>query len=292
MSNSEHYDVLVLGSGEAGKFTAWTSAKEGLKTGVIERGLIGGSCPNIACLPSKNIIHSAKVADFACRAAEFGVRSGRAMVDMAAVRHRKRQMVEGLVAMHLDRYHASGAELIMGQGRFVAAKTIEVHLDSGDTRTLYGDRVCLNTGTSAAIPDVPGLVDAKPLTHIQAMELDRLPEHLLVLGGGYMGLELGQAFARFGSRVTILQRGPQLLSREDADVAAAVLQFLREDGIEVQLQTKVTAVEGHSGARSIRRDRTFSKAPTYWSPPGGSPILEASDSKPPASRWASADISG
>jgi len=247
MSQIEHFDVLVLGSGEAGKFTAWTSAKEGLRTAVVERGLIGGSCPNIACLPSKNIIHSAKVADLVRHDSDFGSETGPASVNMTEVRARKRKMVEGLVKMHLDKYKESGAQLILGEGRFVAPKTMEVRMKDGGMRTLRGDRVFLNLGTHAAIPDIPGLSDAKPLTHIEALELDRVPGHLVILGGGYVGLEFAQAFARFGSRVTILERGPQLLSKEDKDVADTVLGFLREDGVDVQLSVQVTEVEGSSG---------------------------------------------
>jgi pyruvate/2-oxoglutarate dehydrogenase complex dihydrolipoamide dehydrogenase (E3) component len=144
-------------------------------------------------------------------------------------------MVEGLVSMHMDKYKESGAELVFGEGGFIGPKTIEVRLTNGGVRTLEGDRVFLNLGTHAAIPDIPGPRAAKPLTHIEALELDRLPSHFIVLGGGYVGLEFAQAFARFGSRVTVLERGPQLLPREDKDVADALLEFLRLDGIDVRL---------------------------------------------------------
>jgi pyruvate/2-oxoglutarate dehydrogenase complex dihydrolipoamide dehydrogenase (E3) component len=267
MSQADRFEVLVLGSGEAGKYTAWTTAKQGMTTAVVERGLIGGSCPNIACLPSKNIIHSAKVADLLRHGRDFGVGDGAAAVEMASVRGRKRKMVEGLVNMHLGKYRASGAELILGEGRFVAPKTMEVRMAGGKTRTLRGDRVILSVGTRAAIPDVPGLKAAKPLTHIEALELDRVPEHVIVLGGGYVGLELGQALARFGSRVTIVARGPRVLSREDSDVADAVLGFLREDGLEVQLNAELTGVEGSSGNSVRVQLRT----------PQGARTLEGSD---------------
>jgi pyruvate/2-oxoglutarate dehydrogenase complex dihydrolipoamide dehydrogenase (E3) component len=156
-------------------------------------------------------------------------------------------MVDGLVSMHLDKYKESGAELVFGEGRFVGPGTIEVRLRNGGMRTLRGDRVFLNLGTHAAVPDIPGLRAAKPLTHIEALELDRLPSHLLVLGGGYVGLEFAQAFARFGSRVTVLERGPRLLPREDKDVAETLLEFLRLDGIDVRLNAEVEQVEGSSG---------------------------------------------
>jgi pyruvate/2-oxoglutarate dehydrogenase complex dihydrolipoamide dehydrogenase (E3) component len=267
MSEVERFDVLVFGSGTGGKLTAWTSAGEGLRTAVVERGLVGGACPNIACLPTKNVIHSAKVADFVRHDRDFGSGTAPASVDMAEVRARKRGMVDGLVSMHLDKYKESGAELIFGEGSFVGPKTIEVRLKNGGVRTLHGDRVFLNLGTHAAVPDIPGLRAAKPLTHIEALELDRLPSHLIVLGGGYVGLEFAQAFVRFGSRVTILERGPRLLPREDNDVAEAVLEFLRLDGVDVRLNVEAARVEGASGG-SVRVTLTTST---------GTSLLEGSD---------------
>ena len=185
-------------------------AKAGRRAAVVERRWIGGSCPNINCLPSKNEIWTAKVADLVHHAAKFGMVTGATAIDMAKVRQRKRDMVEGLIAMHLDLYRASGAELIMGTGRSSRPKTIEVRLNDGGTRMLTGDRVFLNLGTHATIPPIPGLADAGPLTNIELLELDRLPEHLVVLGGGYVGLEFAQAYRRFGSRVTMVEHGPQL----------------------------------------------------------------------------------
>ena len=247
MPDKEQFDILIIGSGEAGKYLAWTMAKAGRRTAVVERGLIGGSCPNIACLPSKNIIHSAKVAELTRRAAEFGIATGPVTIDMAGVRARKRQMVDGLINLHLDRYKASGAELILGEARFVAPRTVEVKTKDGAIRILSGDQVFVNVGTRAAIPDVPGLKAATPLTHVEALELDRVPEHLVVLGGGFVGLELAQAMRRFGSRVTVLERETQLAGREDGDVAEEILRLFREDGIEVLLSTDLLEVEGLSG---------------------------------------------
>src|ERR1700692_3260775 len=193
----ENYVNVIIGSGEGGKFLAWHLAQSGQKTAVVERRWIGGSCPNVNCLPSKNEIWSAKVADLVHHAAQFGATPGKTSSDMTAVRKRKREMVDGLIAMHLDRYKASGAELVMGMGRFIAPKTIEVKLNDGGTRVLTGDRVALNLGTHATIPDIPGLAEAEPLTNIETLELDRLPDHLIVLGGEYVGLELAQAYRRF-----------------------------------------------------------------------------------------------
>ena len=267
MSQTERYEMLVLGSGIGGKILAWQMAKSGHRTAVVERKLIGGSCPNTNCLPSKNEIWSAKVADLVHHADRFGIVTGSVATDMKRVLARKRDMVDGLIAMHLDQYKASGAELIMGTGRFIAPKTIEVNLNDGGTRVLTGDRVALNLGTHAAIPDIPGLAAAKPLTNVEALELDRLPDHLVVIGGGYVGLELAQAYRRFGSRVSIIETGPQLASREDSDVAAALLEMLRDEGIAVHLESKVLGVQGRSGQTVSLQLRT----------PSGDQTIEGSD---------------
>ena len=267
MTGPQRFDNLILGSGEAGKYLAWTLAKAGQRSAVVERGLIGGSCPNIACLPSKNVIYSGHVAALFRRGAEFGIASGPVSVDMEGVRRRKRQMVDELVAIHRDRYEASGAELIIGEGRFVAPKTIEVRFPDGHTRLLAGERVFLNVGTRAAIPDVPGLSQAKPLTHVEALELGRLPDHLIVLGGGYVGLELAQPMRRFGSRVTVVEQAPQLVAREDGDVAQALLKLFEDEGIDVVLSAQVLEVEGRSGEKIRLRVRT----------PAGERTIEGSD---------------
>jgi pyruvate/2-oxoglutarate dehydrogenase complex dihydrolipoamide dehydrogenase (E3) component len=243
----EEYDVVVLGSGEGGKYVAWTLAKKGNRTAVIERKYIGGSCPNIACLPSKNVIHTAKVASFFQRSEEFGISKGAWKIDMLAVRERKRKMVTGLIDMHLGNYKGSGAELIMGSGRFVSPKTIEVTLADGRTRLLRGKKVIINTGSRATIDPIPGLIESSPLTHIEALELDHIPEHLLVLGGGYVGLELAQGLRRLGSRVTIVEHNGRLAHREDPDVSEAILQLFQDEGIAAVLGAKASKVEGKSG---------------------------------------------
>src|SRR6516165_426110 len=256
MPEATRYDDLVLGSGAGGKLLAWHLASSGRRVAVVERRWIGGSCPNIACLPSKNEIWSAKVADFLHHAAAFGMMTGSVAVDMAKVRQRKREMVEGLVALHLDLYKKSGAELIMGDGRFVAPKTLEVNLRDGGTRVLTGERVFLNLGTRATIPPTPGLAEARPMTNIELLEVDRLPAHLIVLGGGYVGLEFAQAYRRFGSRVTVVEHGPQLLGHEDPDVAEEIGRILRAEEIDVVLGADVLRVEGRSGERVRLRMRT------------------------------------
>jgi pyruvate/2-oxoglutarate dehydrogenase complex dihydrolipoamide dehydrogenase (E3) component len=253
MSEVEKYENLVLGSGGAGKFAAWTMGQAGRRTALIERGALGGACPNVACLPSKNIIYSAKVISLARRGAEFGLKMDRMSVDMKSVQRRKRLMVEGLHQLHVDRTAASGAELIRGDARFVGPRTVEIDLHKGGRRTIFGERVFLALGSRAAIPDVPGLTEANPMTHVEALDLDRLPEHLIVLGGGYVGLELSQAMRRLGSRVTLIEAGPQLAAREDPDVGTALLDLFIDEGIDVLLGTEVRRVEGHSGQR-IRVD--------------------------------------
>jgi pyruvate/2-oxoglutarate dehydrogenase complex dihydrolipoamide dehydrogenase (E3) component len=247
MSDLEQFDVLVLGSGQGGKQLAWHMARSGRRTAVVERRWVGGSCPAVACMPSKNEVWSARVAYLAQNAGQFGTVTGPVSTDMAKVRRRKQDMVEREIALHLGAYESSGAELIMGGGRFVAPKTIEVHLNDGGDRLLRGEQVFINVGSHAAIPDVAGLAASRPLTHIEALELDYLPSHLVVLGGGYTGLELAQAYRRFGSQVTIIEPGPQLMGREDPDIAAAMLKILSDDGIAVLVGAAPMHVDGQSG---------------------------------------------
>jgi pyruvate/2-oxoglutarate dehydrogenase complex dihydrolipoamide dehydrogenase (E3) component len=245
----EKYEILVLGSGEAGKYLAWTMAKAGHRTAMVERRWLGGSCPNIACLPSKNLIYSARIASLARRGAEFGLEMDALTVRMAGVQRRKREMVEGLHQMHVARTAASGVELITGEGRFVAPKTVEIALNDGGTRRIFGERVFLVLGSHATRPYVPGLAAANPMTHIEALDLDRLPDHLIVIGGGYVGLELSQAMRRFGSRVTVIEQGPQLAGREDPDVGGALLELFQDEGIDVLIGATISRVEGRSGEK-------------------------------------------
>ena len=259
MSQPEQFEVLILGSGEAGKLLAWHMAGLGRRIAVVERRWIGGSCPNIACLPSKNEIWSARVAHLTKHAAQFGTMiAGAVTTDMAKVRLRKRNMVEGEIAFHLHNYQTTGSELIMGAGRFVAPKTLEVQLNDGGTRVLAADQVFLNVGTHAAIPSVPGLAAARPLTHIEALELDYLPSHLIVVGGGYVGLEMAQAYRRFGSRVTVVQHGPQIMNREDPDVADELQRILSDEGIQILIAAETLNVNGRSGEAVSLTVRTTS----------------------------------
>jgi pyruvate/2-oxoglutarate dehydrogenase complex dihydrolipoamide dehydrogenase (E3) component len=218
-------------------------------------------------MPSKNEISSAKVAQLARHGGHYGTVIGSVTVDMATVRRRKREMVERQIAKHLQIYRASGAELIMGSGRFVASKTVEVKLNDGGTRVLAADKVFLNVGTHAAIPNVPDLKAARPLTHVEALELDYLPQHLIVIGGGYSGLELAQAYCRFGSDVTIIESGPQLLAREDIDVSQEMRRILSDEGIQVLVEAELLQVRGQSGDKVTLSART----------PSGEQYIDGSD---------------
>src|SRR5499425_989020 len=249
MPRPEEYEVLILGSGKSGKSLAWHLAGSGHRTAVVEHRWIGGACPNVNCLPSKNEIWSAKVSYLVHHAAEYGTTTGPVAVDMAKVRQRKRDMVEAQIAAHLANYKTSGVELIMGTGRFVAPKTLEVRLNDGGTRTLAAERIFLNVGTHATIPTIPGLEAARPLTNIEALDLDYLPSHLIVLGGGYVGLELAQAYRRFGSRVTVIQRQPHLMAREDRDVSDEIQRILVGEGIDVLVDAETRRVHGRSGEK-------------------------------------------
>lgn len=207
MHDPEKVDVLILGSGQGGKLLAWHLGRAGKKVAVVERRWVGGSCPAVACLPSKNEMWSAHVAHVVQKAARFGTITGETKTDMHQVRSRKQDMINREIDLHLGAYKSSGAELIMGSRRFIAPKTIEVSLNEGGTRVLAGDEVVVNVGSHAAIPNVPGLDAVRALTHIEVLELDYLPAHLIVLGGGYIGIEMAQAYRRFGSRVTVIEPG-------------------------------------------------------------------------------------
>jgi pyruvate/2-oxoglutarate dehydrogenase complex dihydrolipoamide dehydrogenase (E3) component len=246
MLHPEEYDLVVLGSGRA-RFFAWSLASQGKRAAVVERRYVTGSCPSIACLPSKYVIHGAKVASYFRRGAEFGIAPGSWKVDMRAVRDGKQTMIDGMVDLNYERYRETGAELVMGQGRFVGPKTIEVVTADGDKRTLRGEIVVISTGSRARIDPIPGLAEARPMTHIEALELDHIPVHLIVLGGVYVGLELAQAMRRFGSRVTVVERNDVVAHREDRDVSAALRELFDDEGIEVRTATRVDRVEGRSG---------------------------------------------
>src|ERR1700720_2508441 len=243
----EEFDLVILGGGTGSTVAAWTFAGEGKRVAVVDRKYIGGACPNIACLPRKNIIHSPKVASYFPRSKEFGITCDGFAIDMGEVRERKRRMVRGLNEMYMENYRNTGAEFILGTGRFLAPRTVEVTLADGTTRQLRGTNVIISTGTRASLEPIPGLAEAQPLTHIEALELDEIPEHLLVVGGGYVGVEMSQAMRRFGSKVTMIDRNGRLMSKEDPDICDVLRSLLADEGIDIFLNARIKQVSGKSG---------------------------------------------
>ncbi|MEP0802784.1 mercuric reductase [Funiculus sociatus GB2-A5] len=252
--DTQYYDDIIIGGGKAGKTLAPALVADGRKTALVERSLnmIGGSCPNIACIPSKTMVASAQVANTVLHSAAYGIKTAPPTVDMAAVIGRKRSVVQSLRPINLNKLHtALGDDLIIGTARFVAPKTIEVATSEGTTRLLTAERLFINTGTRPLIPSVPGLKEAGFLTSESIMELEELPEHLIVLGSGYIGLEFAQMFRRFGCRVTVIGHSEQILSQQDPDIAIAVQTLLERDGIEFLLKAKVLRVERSGNATKL-----------------------------------------
>ncbi len=235
----DHYDAIIIGSGQAGKPLATTLGKAGWKTALIERDQIGGTCINYGCTPTKTMFNSARVAYLARRAADFGVHSGDVRVCLKEVRERKQRVVEEFRESGLKGIEKTeNLDLLTGDARFTDKHTIEVKLNDGAVRTLTAEKIFINTGDRPAEPNLEGIDEVSTLDSTSIMELDELPEHLLVLGGGYIGLEFGQMFRRFGSEITIVQQAKQLLGREDPDIADAVREVMEEDGIKVLLDAK------------------------------------------------------
>ncbi|GER86062.1 mercuric reductase [Dictyobacter vulcani] len=238
------YDVIIIGSGQAGGPLATAFGQAGKKAAIIEREHIGGTCINEGCTPTKTMVASARVAYLTRRAADYGVQTtGPVSVDMTVVRKRKRDIVESFRGGSQSRLEKSeNVDLLMGEAYFIEPKVVEVRLQNGEVRQLRAEKICLNVGERPTPPRIEGVEQIPFLNSTTIMELDRVPEHLLVLGGGYVGLEFGQMFRRFGSQVTIIQRGKQLLAREDSDIAEEVTKILREDGVEVLLETSANKV--------------------------------------------------
>jgi pyruvate/2-oxoglutarate dehydrogenase complex dihydrolipoamide dehydrogenase (E3) component len=244
-----HYDAIVIGAGQSGGPLSTALARAGWKTALIEREHVGGTCVNEGCTPTKTMVASARVAYLARRGADYGVHSGPVTVEMTRVRQRKRDIVDSF-RNGSQRWIESteGVDLLMGEASFTGTKVLEVRPNNSEIRQLTANAIFLDTGDRPAKPAVDGLESISTLDSTSIMELDTVPEHLLVLGGGYVGLEFGQMFRRFGSQVTIVQRGAQLLAREDGDVAEEVAKILREDGIEILLEAAALhAEQGTSG---------------------------------------------
>ncbi|MEH1851294.1 MAG: mercuric reductase [Nostoc sp.] len=262
--NPEYYDDIIIGSGKAGKTLAPALVANGRKTALVERSLtmIGGGCINIACIPTKTMVASAEVANTVRHSAAYGVKANAPIVDLAAVIGRKRSVVHSMREINLHNLEtALGHELIVGVGRFVSSKTIEVTTALDTTRLLTAERFFINTGTRPLIPSLPGLTEAGFLTSESIMELEQLPEHLIVLGSGYIGLEFAQMFQRFGSRVTVIGHSEQILSNQDSDIAIAVQTLLEREGIEFLLKTNVLKVDRVDNATVLQiqvADRSLS----------------------------------
>lgn len=251
MNSPEQFDAIIIGSGQGGTPLSSTLARAGWRTALIESQHIGGTCINEGCTPTKTMVASGRVAYLARRAADYGVHTGSISIDLRKVRQRKRDMVDSFRNGSQNKLSkVENLELVFGEAQFVDAKTVHVRAADSSHRTLSARRIFISAGTRAARPKIAGLDSVAFLDNVSIMELDVLPEQLLVLGGGYIGLEFGQLFRRFGSRVTIIQSGSQLLAREDDDVAEEVTKILREDGVEILLSASARSVE-QSGS-SIR----------------------------------------
>jgi pyruvate/2-oxoglutarate dehydrogenase complex dihydrolipoamide dehydrogenase (E3) component len=243
MTTPDHYQAIVIGSGQGGNPLCLALATAGLRTALIERSHIGGTCINEGCTPTKTMIASGRVAYLARRGKDYGVRTGEIRIDMQRVRQRKRDIVERFRSGGEKRLEqTANLDLIFGEASFAGPKTITVRLKDGGARMLSADRIFINAGARPSVPKLEGLADVPFLDSTSIMELDAVPEHLIVLGGGYVGLEFGQLFQRLGSRVTIVQSRGQLLGGEDADIAAEVLAILRQEGLEVLLNSKAERV--------------------------------------------------
>ncbi len=247
MAETRQYDAIIIGSGQGGGPLSTALVAAGRKTALVERQYVGGTCINYGCTPTKTMVASAREAYLARRSSDYGVHDGQVSVDMVEVRQRKRDLVETFRAGSEKAIRAGKVDLLFGEASFTGPHSLQVQMNSGQSLELTADTIVIDTGTSPSNPPVDGLKDVPSLNSTTIMELDRVPEHLLVLGGGYIGLEFGQMFRRFGSRVTIVQDLAQLLGQEDQDIAAAVADILRQDGIEILLKTKATRVEQGDG---------------------------------------------
>lgn len=241
--NASHYDAIVIGSGQGGNPLAMALGKAGKRTALIERKHVGGTCINEGCTPTKTMVASGRVAYLARRAADYGVQTGPVSIDLKKVRQRKRDIVTNFRNRREQRIaDTQNLELIRGEAGFSAPNTLIVRMKNGEQRELSGDRIFINAGTRASHPKLDGLDSVPFLDNASIMELDATPNHLMILGGGYIGLEFGQLFRRFGSHVTIVQSSGQLLNREDSDVAEEVRKILREDGVEVLVNARAKRV--------------------------------------------------
>ena len=274
-STPESFDAIIIGSGQGGNPLAEALIAAGKKTAMIERQDVGGTCINRGCSPTKTMVASARVAYLARRGSDYGVNLGSVAVDMGRVRERKRAIVSSFRQSRENRLAKVHADLVRGEASFVGPRQLRVALRDGGERRLTATQIFIDTGTSSAVPSIPGIDTVPHLDNDSIMELDRVPEHLVILGGGYIGVEFSQMFRRFGSKVTVIQRGPQLLGEEDEDVVAEVAKILREDGIEILLNARTQKITQANGG--IRLELTVEgKAQTV----DGSDLLVATGRVP------------
>jgi len=249
MTTPQKYRAIIIGSGQAGTPLSTALAQAGWRTALIEREHVGGTCINEGCTPTKTMVASGRVAYLAARATDYGVRTGNISIDFGRVRQRKRDVVNSFRNGSQARIEKTpNVDLVFGEARFTWPHTVEVRQKDGTTRSLTADTIFINAGTRAALPEIEGLRDVPFLNNASIMELDSVPEHLVILGGGYIGLEFGQLFRRFGARVTIIQSGQQLLVREDRDITEEITKILRQDGVEVLLNADTRRIRGSNGS--------------------------------------------
>lgn len=244
---TEYFEYVFLGGGKGGKTLAIELAKRGKRVALIEKGMIGGSCINVACIPTKSLIHNAKTFHTAQSSNLASQISVKPQANMPLVHGRVQNVVDQLIEINMNSFVAAGFDLLLGRGRFIAPRKIEVALNDGSTRLIEGKHVFINTGTVAAIPAIPGLKESSPMTHVEALAMHTLPEALIIIGGGYIGLEMAQAFHRLGSKVIVIQQGPRIAMPEDADVSAVIHAALVEEGIEIRVGVAPIQVTGTSG---------------------------------------------
>src|SRR5258706_9435251 len=257
MPQATHYDAIVIGSSQGGRLLPIALAKAGRNVALIERGHVGGTCVNVGCTPTKTMVASARVAYLARRGADYGVHTGPISVDMQVVRKRKQGIVEGARLAFESRITATqGLDLLMGEAHFIAPKTLEVHLKSGETQQITAPMIFIDTGDRPKQLTIKGVESVSVLNSTTIMEMDTVPEHLLIIGGGYIGLEFGQMFRRFGSQVTIIQHHPRLLMSEDEDVSDEIAKIFKDDGITVLTGTTPQQVGPLSGNRIQLTART------------------------------------
>src|SRR3954470_5199797 len=251
MATNNHFDLLVLGSGQSGNPLAGQFSSAGKKAAVVERALVAGTCINYGCTPTKTMVASARRAYEVRTANELGVEVSDFKVNLGRIRQRKRDIVAQFRSGNERAFESGSPELIRGEASFTGPREIRVRLNGGGERTLSASAIVIDTGLNPLIPKIPGLDQVPYLDNVSLMELDQLPEHLVILGGGYVAVEFGQMFRRFGSKVTILQRGAHILEHEDDDVSDALIQILRDDGVQVMTNSEVDAVSVVNGGISV-----------------------------------------